>query len=396
MPLAAILSATAPCSDRPDGLRAQLIFAAQTLIEYQARQAVQAGADQIFVMVAAVTPALSRLVDRLASDGVQVHLVRDMAGLIRQLPRESDVLLLADGMIVDQKYILELGSSTGNTLLVAADDALTAQLERVDASDRWAGAARVAPRTLFNTLDLIGDWDLVLTVLRATVQSNPRRIAVSAADVSEGRVVLVDTQAAADLVGTSLAAPRSARETGGGIEQYVLHPLAVFGARRLLRMQIAADHILWTAIGTAALGLLCIVPGWTYAALLLFLASLLAGMVAQQVADMGRHGPRHTLVELVPAGLIAMGLAWLGAHWGAPDDGLHLAILCVVMAAAIRKRRTAPLPGWALMTPGSATVLLLLGLVVGRAVTALAFCALLAIASVSALLLIGKATEDRK
>ncbi|OYW85720.1 MAG: hypothetical protein B7Z20_08560, partial [Sphingobium sp. 32-64-5] len=121
MPLAAILCATAPSSDRPDLLRGQIIFAAQTLIEYQARQATGAGARELFIMVEAVTPQLSRLVDRLIADGIQVHLIRDMPALVRQIPRNSDILLFADGMVVDQAYIRQLGEAEGNALLVAEE-----------------------------------------------------------------------------------------------------------------------------------------------------------------------------------------------------------------------------------------------------------------------------------
>ena len=207
MPLAAILSATAPSSDRPDVPRAQLAFAAQTLLEYQARQAIAVGARQLFIMVEAVTAPLSRLVDRLEGEGVRAHLVRDMPGLVRQLPREDDVLLFADGMIVDQKYLTEIAGSSGNTLLVVQDDSATAHLERVDGVHRWAGVARVESHTLFNTLDLIGDWDLVLTLLRAVVQSDARRIIASHSDVMEGKIALVDRQDTADLVGRSITIP---------------------------------------------------------------------------------------------------------------------------------------------------------------------------------------------
>ncbi|MGE4411183.1 MAG: hypothetical protein AB7D33_11505, partial [Sphingobium sp.] len=162
MPLAAILCATAPSADRPEILRGQIVFAAQTLIEYQARQASAAGARDLFIMVEAVTPQLSRMVDRLISDGIHVHLVRDMAALVRQLPRESDVLLFAEGAVVDQRHVNELAAAGGNALLVVEDDAATGHMERVDGHHRWAGVARLSPHTLFNTLDLIGDWDLVL------------------------------------------------------------------------------------------------------------------------------------------------------------------------------------------------------------------------------------------
>lgn len=379
--------------------RAQLVFAAQTLIEYQARQALQAGAEQIFVMVDAVTPTMSRLVDRMAAEGAQLYLVRDMGGLIRQLPRESDVLLFADGMIADQRYIAELAGGEGNALLVVADEAMTAHLERVDAVHRWAGVARVSPRTLFNTLDLIGDWDLVLTLLRAVVQNDPRRVVVSSADVAEGRVAMIDSQAAADLASRSLGTPRGGVQRGAGAERYLFAPVARFAASRLMRMQIAAGHIGWIAAGLALLGLLCVLPGWGFLSLLLFAAALIGEGVAQQVADMGRHGPANLVAELAPTIIIATGIAWLGAHYDATSDALHLALLSVVTVFAVRSDKDITAPPWALMTPGSAVLLLLLGMVIGRMAVVMAVGALLAIASLAVMLLLqaspGRARKPR-
>ena len=253
MPLAAILNATAVSGDKTDILRGQLIFASQMLIEYQARQAAHAGAQAIFIMVDQVTPIWSRMVDRLIGEGLDVHLMRDMASLVRLFPRDSDALLFADGMVVDQRYVSELGKAEGDALLVVDDDAATAHLERIDAVHRWAGVARMTPQTLFNTLDLIGDWDLALTLLRAIVQKQPARIVVERSDVLEGRLALVENQQTADLVGKSLSRPVNSDHAVVGVEAYTLDPIARMVSMRLLRQQMSAGHIRWGA-GAVALG----------------------------------------------------------------------------------------------------------------------------------------------
>ncbi len=397
MPLAAILSATAVSSDRPDISRAQLVFASQTLIEYQARQALMAGADQLFVMVEVVTPALSRLVDRIGAEGAQVFLVRDMASLVRQLPRESDVLLFADGMVADQHYVMALAEEEGNALLVVDDEATTAQFERVDAACRWAGVARVAPKTLFNTLDLIGDWDLVLTLLRAVVQNTPRRVSVPLADVREGRVALVETQAGADLVGKALAKPSdSGAHDGAGAERYVIGPVARWIATHLLRMQVSPTHIGWTAAGTALTGLLATLPGWTFLPLLLFLLALLVEMVGRNLAGLTQQGPGHVVLDLAPAAIIAIGVAWIGSQNRAATDGLHLGLLCMAAALVVRKGGMTTLPGWALITPGSVVLFLIAGYLGGNVAAALSVGALLAILSLAALLLLGQPRAEKR
>ncbi|MEZ5656764.1 MAG: hypothetical protein R3E04_12940 [Sphingobium sp.] len=388
MPLAALLSATAPSSDRPDVLRAQIIFAAQTLIEYQARQAVLAGAQQLFVMVDAVTPQLSRMVDRLGGEGVQVHLVRDMAGLIRQLPRESDILLFADGMAIDQKYVMELAGLQGNALIVAADDATTAHLERVDAVHRWAGLAKVAPDVLFNTLDLIGDWDLVLTIMRAVVQSDAQRVVVDQSDMADGHIALIDRQEIADIASKSLTTDRLSSVTGAGVEHYLLRFPARFAATQLLRMQTSSQQIAMASIATAALGLVCTGLGWTVFALFIFLFALVVDLVSRQLAAMGHHVSSNPWAVLIPSAMVCAGMFWLGVGHGVGSEGLYLAMLCMITVLAVRTATAPNLPGWALITPGSAVLMLLAGSIVGQFILAMMAAILLAIGTLGALVLL--------
>lgn len=386
MPLAAILSATAPSSDRPGVSRAQLVFAAQKLIEYQARQALQAGASQIFVMIDAVTPFFSRMVDRFAETGAQIYLIRDMTNLVRQLPRESDILLFADGAVIDQKYVAELGQATGNALLVVGDDRPTAHMERVDALHRWAGLARLSPATLFNTLDLIGDWDVVLTLMRAAVQSDPKRVMITAADISEGRVALVDRQETADLVGRSLAT--APLKGSAGVEHYVLQWPAQVIATRLLRMQVAASHVALAALGVAVLGLLTIYPGWTAVALVLLLLALAVDVLSRQLAAMGQHAPlgRHGILMLPM--VISLGIVGLGWQQGSFFEALYLAIIALVSVVLVNKERVSSLPRWAWMTPGSALAMLLIGVLVGQLGGALGLAALLGLLTLAAMLVL--------
>lgn len=137
MSFAAILSASRATADSPGALRAGLHFAGQTLVEYQARQAAQAGADRIMILVSVITPALSQAVDRLSADGIAVALIRDMVSMVRDAPRDSDVLLIADGAVVSQAHVDALGAADGDTLLVTDDSRASAPFERIDAGQRF-------------------------------------------------------------------------------------------------------------------------------------------------------------------------------------------------------------------------------------------------------------------
>jgi hypothetical protein len=138
MTFAAILSASRASSDSSAALRASLHFAGQTLVEYQARQAARAGADRIMILVSVITPALSQAVDRLSADGIAVALVRDMVSMVRDAPRDSDVLLVADGIIVAQAHFDAIAEREGNALLVTDDSEST----QVSAGRDWRGSVR--------------------------------------------------------------------------------------------------------------------------------------------------------------------------------------------------------------------------------------------------------------
>lgn len=394
MSLAAILSATAPSSDRPGISRAQLVFAAQTLIEYQAHQAVQAGATQIFVLIEAVTPFFSRLVDRFTDKGVTVHLIRDMTSLVRLLPRESDIMLFADGAVVEQAYVAELAQASGNALLVVEDDATTAHMERVDALHRWAGLARVSPTTMFNTLDLIGDWDVVLTLMRAAVQNNPRRVLVASAAIAEGRVALVDRQDMADLVGRALSsAPLS---NSAGAEHYLLHRPVSLMVTPLLRMQLAASHVALAALGVAALGVLAVYPGWTVVPLLLLLVALMIHMLSARLATIGQQNASGAGPDWLVPLLIAMGICGMGWLHDGFSDAVYLGIITLVSAHLAGRRGISGPPLWAWMTPGTALLLLLAGALIGEFGGALVLTILLGICSLAAMALMREGALARR
>ncbi|WP_184076951.1 hypothetical protein [Sphingobium subterraneum] len=357
-------------------------------MEYQARQARDIGVGHVLLLVDVVTPALSRTVDALSADGMKVQLIRDMATLVRDVPRDSDVVLFADGAIADQRYIDMLAQGSGNIVLVAEDSGSTGHFERIDGIHRWVGVARIAPDVLFGTLDLIGDWDFSLTLLRAAVQAGAKRVTVNAADVLDGRVALVDRQDTANLVAQALLAPASvAQGRNAGAEHYLLAPVAGMLTARLVRMQIPAGRARVGAGGLALFGLLMVYPGWLFVAGLVFLAALTANLVADQLSEMGRRKDGDGWLALVPVLIVLPGLVAIGAYGGRWDAALYLALMSLVILLAVRRGLGGAMPRWAALTPGSALVLLLIGLMLASEPTLVLLATLCAIFSIGRLLL---------
>ena len=386
MTFAAILSASRPSGDSPSALRATLHFAGQTLVEYQARQAVRAGADRIMILVSVITPAISQAVDRLSADGIAVALMRDMVSMVRDAPRDADVLLVADGAIVAQSHFDAIGRQAGNALLVADDSRASAPFERIDAGQRWAGLARIAPSLLFGTLDMIGDWDLSLTLVRAAVQGGATRITVPQDDLLEGRVALVDGQEQADLVVQAVmtTGSRATQSRRGGIEHYLFGPISRIVGPILMRSQVPATQV---RIASMALGAIALVPlelMWPGTGLCLLLLALLLAEIADRLDELALRAPPAGWMAFITPGLALIGIALTGGGMGAS----HLALMLAILVVADRWQRTGAARPWMIFTPGTALALLLLALLSGALTLGFDVATTMAIASIGAIVLL--------
>ncbi|MDI1295523.1 MAG: hypothetical protein PSY12_06495 [bacterium] len=384
MTFAAILSASRATDDSSVALRASLHFAGQTLVEYQARQAVAAGADRIMILVSVITPILSQAVDRLSADGIPVALVRDMVSMVRDAPRDTDILLVADGAIVAQTHFDSLASRDGDALLVVDDSRASAPFERVDAGQRWAGLARVSPALLFGTLDMIGDWDLALTLVRAAVQKGARRVTVPQDDLLEGRVALVDSQVQADMVAQAVMSggARSAR-TRGGAEHYLLAPIARMVSPGLMRTQVPATQVRIASMGLAAVALVPVQLLWAGAGFCLLLLALLLAEIADRLDELALRAPPAGWVAFVTPLLTLGGIALAGAT----TTALFLALLLGIIMLADRRRQTGVARPWMIVTPATALILLAVAALLGVLGTGFDLAMLGVIGSIAAIIL---------
>jgi len=385
MTFAAILSASRTGGDSAGSLRGSLHFAGQTLVEYQARQAVRAGADRVMILVSVITPALSQAVDRLSADGIAVALVRDMVSMVRDAPRDADTLLVADGAIIGQGYFEAMAVQEGNALLVTDDSRASAPFERIDAGQRWAGLARVSPDLLFNTLDMIGDWDLALTLVRAAVQAGARRVTVPQDDLLEGRVALVEAQEQADLAAQAVLShgPRQ-RRTRGAAEHYLLAPAARLISLALMRMQVPALQVRIAAMALGAIALVPIELLWTGAGFCLLLLSLLMAETADRLDEMALRPLLMGWTAFVAPAFAVGGIA-LAAEGATP---FYLALLLAIIQLADRGQRVGVARPWTIFTPASALLPLLAGALSGMLPLTFDLAMLCAIASAGAMILL--------
>lgn len=387
MALTAILCATVPSVDDPATPRGQLHFAGHALMEYQARQAAEAGAQLVIALVDAVTPSLSRMVDRMAEDGIKLRLMRDIPTLMRDLPRDADILLFTDGAIAEQRHIDALAACPANAVLVTEDVGATPHLERIDGMHRWCGIARLSAATTLGTFDLIGDWDLSLTLLRAAVQADAKRITIPIDDLMDGRAALVDRQATADLVAQAIMA-RGAREEDGhaGAEHYLFGPLARFIGQRLVRMQGTTAQARIAAIVLMGLAIGLLYPGWHSISIVVMVLALLLALAADEMNRMARRADAERRWKLAVMLLFLLGLVGIGWWCGAGETMAYAAALAGIIQVHVDQRRGQVSRKWAYFTPGTALLCVGAGVIAGLPGGFVALAMVLAVLSVGWLL----------
>ncbi len=231
--LAGLIFATDDAHDRPDMLAATLPFGGSTLIEFQARLLIGAGAGQIIVVVTRLTPELTGAINRLTRRDVSVDVVRSAREAGEKLHPLARVLVLADGLITTQPVVALLSEEGPDTLLVTADADALPGLERVGQDAIWAGMARIDPQRIAEVAALPADYDFESTLLRVTAQTGADHLLLPGGPARAGHWVERDAVALHARNGEMMTALVVSRVPW--VDRYVIAPIA----RRLLPLIVA-------------------------------------------------------------------------------------------------------------------------------------------------------------
>ncbi|WP_271300567.1 hypothetical protein [Sphingomonas sp. CV7422] len=392
--LAGLLFAMHDADDRPAMLTATLPFGGVTLIEYQARLLIAAGASQIVILVARLTPELLGAISRIGKRGVAVDPVRSAAEAAEKLHPLARVVMLADGLTTTAATLATLTRDGGDALLVMPEEQATMGYERVGSGMVWAGVARLDPRRLAELAVMPRDYDVQSTLVRLASQARAVHLLLPPEAVRGGHGVGHSAQALEARGRIVLAAMISGRS--GWFERFVTAPLGravipLIVPRTVSAMVAAAGAGLIGLCGLALVafdhpgpGLLLALLGTLGVALAEMLADLRdersharwIGIVAQAIPAIAvlLHGRAISEAradgapELLAVGLVllaalgerALGaaprrpwwgsppayllLAWLGAFVSAPVAGLGAATLyaAATLTAAIERLRWQP------------------------------------------------------
>lgn len=334
MAIVALLSAH-HCSDggEPWGL---LAVGGLPIAGRQLRQAAQAGVGRAIVKVEAPTPDQLNALERLGPD---LTIVRDGIELAAAIGAD-DVLLFAEGLIVDQAVIAQMVVLDGAALAVWSGEA-PPEAERIDHQSCWAGLARIPNRLVIDTARTLDDWDMQSTLLRVTSAVAPERVAVDAVGQPDWQIAR--TPDAAHLLTDRLLRGKQLGH-GNWVLRYVQMPVAALLTRWLLSTRATAFALrtAGTVIGLAAAT--AFATGWVSTGLALALAvgflictaEILARVRLEALSQRHRWDLANRVIGY--GWFIALA-AWLARSTATGSPWLLAVILVAFSAAAFQQRR---------------------------------------------------------
>lgn len=341
--LAGLIFATEDAGDRPGTLAATLPFGGMTLLEYQARLLVGAGAGHILVAVTRMTPALLGAVSRAAKRGVPVDVVRSAQEAAAKAHPLASVVVIADGLVTTDD-VVERVAGEGKDAVVVTQEA-SASLERLDARVCWAGVARTPAQRLADIAAFPADYDFQSTLLRAIVQAGAEQIALPASAVRAGHGVEREGAALASRSNAVLAALTERRTSWA--DRHVFTRTA-----RLLLPRVVEKALpgwLLTAGGVVLAGLAAglIAAGWPWGAVVALpgVAALATGAALSALRGEDRRAEVQEALIAVSAGLVILVLGAAESTVDATWDGLILALVTVA-ATVIGERTQARVRRW--------------------------------------------------
>lgn len=359
--LAGLIFAVEEARDRPGTLVATLPFGGMTLLEYQIRLLVGAGAEQVLIAVGKMTPGLLAAVNRASRREVQVEIVRSAEEAAEKMKDDARVLVIADGLVTTDPVMDRMGHEGAEALLVTDDAGSPAAIERLDMRDCWAGIARISLPQLKQIAQMPEDYDFQSALLRVAAQAGAEHIPLTAGWLRSGHSVEHTAEGLASRNTGVLAALTERRIDWA--DRWVFTRIA----RSILPELVSRGVPAWIlSIAAGLFGLIsiaAILAGWTGAGTvvaLLSTAALATGAAMAALRGEERRAYRLEWAILALFGVTALGLGWIEqvrlASWTPPVLSIvAIAAQLLVERAPSRHRRwwASPAAHLLLVTPSA-------------------------------------------
>lgn len=381
--IAGLIFATEPAEDRPEALAATLPFGGMTLLEYQARLLIAAGASHMMVAVARVTPALLGAVNRITRRGVAVDIVRSAEEAAARAHPLASIVVIADSLVTTEAAVRAIATAQPDTLMVTTDSATPAAVERVDADHVWAGLASLTSARLAEIAGMPRDYDFQSALLRVSVQGGAAQLLLPASAKRAGHGVVRHPAQLASRSNAVLAALASSRVEWP--DRYVFTPVS----RLALPQMVARGVPGWAVIAGAAAcgvgGVAAMLYGHVAPGLLAIVAAVALLSTGSLLSWLRGDDARARMQEVAITAVAGIGalLTGLTTTWDEGNATALVLALALFAAVAIAERTTMRGPLW-WGSPAAYLLLLLPFVFAGFATIGLATIALYAAATLAA------------
>ncbi len=337
MMLAGLIFATEDADDRRGTLAATLPFGGLTLIEFQARLVVAAGASQLIVVVARLTPELLGAISRIGRRGVSVDVVRNAVEAKQKIHPLARVLVVADGLVTTGDVVALLAGDGEDAILTMSDRDAVPGFERVGVDAAWAGLARLDPKRIAEVAAMPRDYDFQSTLLRVAAQAQAVQIAMPPGAAGGAHGIERDSRTLADRGNVILAALVS--KPVAWADRFLLAPLA----RLVLPALMARGMPTWALGATGCViglgGLAAIWFAWPGTGVALTIVAALAFTIGQALAWLrDEEGLSRAQRTAIPgfAALAALELGHASMQTGTAT-GWTLSITLIAAAALVER-----------------------------------------------------------
>ncbi len=329
--LAGMIFATEDADDRVGVLAATLPFGGLTLIEFQARLLASAGATQIVLVVARMTPELLGAISRIGRRGIAVDAVRTATEAVEKLHPLARVLVVADGVVTTGDVVQSLAAAGQDTLLVTDQDDL--HYERVGAKAAWAGLALLDGKRIAEVAAMPRDYDFQSTLLRAAAQAGADQVRLDS-HMAPGHGIERNAQALARR-GNGTVAALVARPLRWA-DRFVFAPVVRLALPPLMKRGVPTIAALALAVVLTIAAVATIAFGHPAIGMAVTCLAMLGAKIAASLAWVRDDAPLVRVTGHAAPAIAA--LAALSVGYGADRPaGLILAVALLIVAALLER-----------------------------------------------------------